>query len=538
MTKRNRNQIILVCPANQSKGEPPIIESDYSDYPSLGLLALGSSLLESARNRSVEIEVLYFDGALWGNEHIYDHIDKSHKNIFALGFSCFSLNFKSCLEIISYAKSKDPEILTICGNDHFSFFYDKIMQQHRDIIDFGFCGNDVVNSFTTFMLDRFLLEDKCLEKYPGLVYCSGEQVLRNEEEPEDYFNLPMINYQFIDSLIPGSQEYYFYKQGKRYEYMGKNNYKGTVIDIARGCIKYRVSESFSRISMSKCEFCSIYSGSHPIVSRSADDAWNIMEHAYNSGYDYFFLATDEVVLTFWPLIKKMVEQQPEWYKALKPSQRPRMWIFSRADGFDKNPEEKVDALLRQFYCDHINIGLDGFSEESLRIMNKGLKGSSNLLKSNFKTCELLYRNNASFSIGGVLNHIGITKEIMEKNFENICYFINRYASHIIEYSFDYVVPMPGNRCFEYLINPSFAIEEARRLGVEINERYLKHTRKKYENQLYYSEKEVIEDFIRACCPGVDIPYAHNYLKRIRDVMDKNKVQFDCDMLLKEGFLEE
>ena len=126
----------------------------------------------------------------------------------------------------------------------------------------------------------------------------------------------------------------------------------------------------------------------------------------------------------------MADRKPDWYKGLSHEEKPRLWMFSRADAFDKNADEKVNIILKELSCDHINIGLDGFSDESIRLMNKGIHPDSKQLKSNFNVCELLCKENANFSIGGVLNHIGITKEIMEKNYENIAFFINKYASNI------------------------------------------------------------------------------------------------------------
>jgi hypothetical protein len=102
-------------------------------------------------------------------------------------------------------------IVNVIGNDHFSSLYREVMTRQQGVFDYGFCGNDVVEGFTDFVLGILAGNLAPLSAYPGLVYrnpLSPGGVARCAENPTEFPRLPLPDYSLLDSLVPHADRYH------------------------------------------------------------------------------------------------------------------------------------------------------------------------------------------------------------------------------------------------------------------------------------------------------------------------------------------
>jgi hypothetical protein len=100
-----------------------------------------------------------------------------------------------------------------------------------------------------------------------------------------------------------------------------------------GCLKFKGRRNESGIPLNACDFCAIIPGGAALAAQSAQRAWATIRNAFEHGYNYLFVTADELPSTFWPLVRSMVAEMPEWYRQLDPAERPRMMCYARADAF-------------------------------------------------------------------------------------------------------------------------------------------------------------------------------------------------------------
>ena len=161
-------------------------------YPNLGLLTLMSALAQ----RILTHELGYLDGTVYGNGTIREFITENASSLKALCFSVLTANYGASIELARVAKTQNPNIITIFGNDHFSALAERIMR-YQPLVDFGFYGNDVVEGFTAFIVDFLAGQELSLETYPGLVYRTPGTIHRNTERPDEYSRLPLVDYSLM-----------------------------------------------------------------------------------------------------------------------------------------------------------------------------------------------------------------------------------------------------------------------------------------------------------------------------------------------------
>jgi hypothetical protein len=498
-------------------------------WPSLGLLTLGTSLNIKIQKENLPLEIGYFDGTIFKDAELMDYITINAQEIFMLAFGALTCNYGASLIIADHAKRCNPKIITVFGNDHFSVLYKQVMRNRPNLIDWGFKGNDVVEGFTEFVADYFKherIEDK--KKYPGLVYRDLQdpnKILFNAEDPSEYPRLPLIDYSIADSLFHHSTRY-TEVQHKAHSYLVDNNRRVNAIDFARGCIKFAGKRNESDIPLNACEFCAILPGSKEIVSQSASKAWEIIHNAFNQGYNYLFVAADELPNTFWPLLKNMAANRPKWYEDLPREQRPIMYGYARADAFRDNRQERIETLIDRLNFDQFFVGIEAFSDVSLRAFNKGMPGdakSYSLAEDNYLACAEIARQGGTLAAGIVLTHLGITRTIMEENFRAMEVALEKFAPIIRDVTFDILDPIPGSHAFEYLRVPGFARQRANELGLEVDDEYLATMYEKYRNSDVPDNDGILEDFHRGCCPALPMDQIVEYLQRTWKVLERCKL---------------
>ena len=523
-------RILLVNPANtvarHKTFEPNI-------YPNLGLLTLATSLQCALRRNNSAAKVLYYDGGLLGDEFIRGYIAQNAACLAVIGYSAYTPNYGACVELARHAKQCNAGTVNIIGNDHFSALYREIIERQQGVFDYGFYGNDVVEGFTAFVLG--LLNGNLAERtsYPGLVFRdsrSDSGVTRCAENPAEFARLPLPDYSLLDSLVPHSDGYHR-EQHAFYSYMREEGLRTTVIDIARGCVKFSGPRNQSGVPLNACDFCGIIPGSKALSAQSAQRAWEIIRNAFEQGHNYLFVTADELPSTFWPLLRDMADQMPDWYRGLKPADRPRMMGYARADAFRENFRERIDLLMNTLGFDHFFVGLDGFSSISLRAMNKGINRRANdtgdLLRHNLTACREIARRGGRLTSGAVITHIGITPAMLETNYQMMGRVIRQYSHLFMELDFELLSPIPGSLAFDYLRRPGMARARADALGLNVDDRRLEALHAKYQDQDDLDPQELISDFILGCCPDITVEMAYDYLRRIRQLVVDQGIAFDC-----------
>ena len=529
-------QILLVNPANtparHKTFEPNI-------YANLGLVTLGTSLRCGFLAGNVAARVLYYDGSLLGDEFIRGYIAQNADRLAVIGYSSYTPNYGACVSLARHAKSCNARIVNVIGNDHFSALYREIMRRQEGVFDYGFYGNDVVESFTRFVID--ILAGNLAEPrtYPGLVFrdpFSTGGVARSPENPAEFPRLPLPDYSLLDTLAPHTAAYHREQQAF-YTYMREEGLRTTVIDIARGCIKFSGKRNESGIPLNACDFCGIIPGSKAISGQNAQRAWEIIHNAFEQGYNYLFVTADELPSTFWPLLRDMAKQMPEWYLDLKPSERPRMMGYARADAFRENMRERIDLLMNVLGFDHFFVGLDGFSSVSLRAINKGINQRANdsgdLLRHNLIACEEIARRGGRLTSGAVITHLGITPQMMDDNFRMMERVIREYSHLFMELDFELLSPIPGSLAFDYLRRPGMARARADVLGLNVNDRYLETLHAKYQDKDELDPEVLISDFILGCCPDITVEIAYDYLCKVRALVEEVGVAYDCSSVARQ-----
>ncbi len=487
-------------------------------YPNLGLLTLMSALHEKSNS---SITLGYLDGTVYGNPKILDYILTNGDNISIICFSVLTSNYGVSLEIAKKAKEKFQEIIIIMGNDHFSALYKQTLTSNS-FVDYGFYGNDVVLSFTQFILD--IKENKITNynSYAGLVYREGNNIKKKSEDPSEYSMLPLVKYNLVDTIFP-HQEKYFAGQNNTYSFMRNRNLRSQVIDIGRGCVKFS-GRRYNDVPLNACDFCGIIPGIKAVTYPSHERAWEIIRNAFEQGFNYLYVTADELPLTMWNMLKLMAENLPGWYKNLDPKNKPKMFGYARAEAFITS-EDKVDILINKLGFDHFFIGFDGLSEISLKVMNKQpIKDRGhNLMDYNQYALKKLGQAGCLITAGLVVTHLGITEEILEENFIQLKKFVESYPSAFAALDFGPLCPIPGSQSFMYFTNPDFAQKKADEFGLNINIEYLYLLKDKYEEKDLLDMDELIDDFILGCCPDINKEIVNNHMNKISDLAKKHKI---------------
>jgi radical SAM superfamily enzyme YgiQ (UPF0313 family) len=522
-------QILLLNPASTPA---PHKTFEPNIYPNLGLLTLGTSLKTSLRRAGVAAEVLYYDGSLLGDDFIRRYIAENADRLAVIGYSSFTLNYGECVALARHAKQCNAGIVNVLGNDHFSALYREVMTRQGGVFDYGFHGNDVVEGFAAFVGDLLAGALTDLGRYPGLVFRDPQAsggVRRNAEDPAEFSRLPLTDYSLLDSLVAHA-EYYVREQHAFYPWARNEGLRTTVIELARGCLKFGGKRNESGIPLNACDFCAIIPGTSALSARSAERAWEIIRNAFEHGYNYLFVTADELPSTFWSLLRAMAAQMPDWYLRLTPPQRPRMMGYARADAFRENIQERIDLLMNTLGYEHFFVGLDGFSSHSLRALNKGINQRANddgdLLAHNLVACQEIARRGGRLSSGVVITHMGITPEVLESNFQTMSQVIREYRSVFMEIDFELLCPIPGSLAFDYLRRPGMARGRADALGVNVNQPYLEYLHEKYRERDDVDHQELASDFILACCPDITVELAQDYLRKIRQLAVDQQIAYD------------
>jgi hypothetical protein len=348
------------------------------------------------------------------------------------------------------------------------------------------------------------------------------KIKRNPENPCEYHRLPLVDYGLADISFPHNK-HYLEAQQRIYRFMREGHLRSTVVDIGRGCIKFTNNMNCS-VDSNACDFCGIVPGGKAIMPQTTERAWAILKNVYEQGFNYFYITADELPLTLWGLLRSMLVIQPDWYKKLSASERPKMFGYARAEGFNIHPE-RIDKLVGVLGFNHFMVGFDGLSRISLEVMNKGSFGNKkcDLFKQNVEALQKVVKSGCLITAGFVVTHLGITQEIMEENYRNLEEAISLYPTTFAELDFAPLCPIPGSKSFRYLKDPEFARRQAEKFGLSVNISYLQSMSSKYFDRDLLDMEDLAKDFILGCCPKISMDYLDEYLQRISLLANKYSI---------------
>jgi hypothetical protein len=497
-------------------------------FPNLGLLTLGTALRGELAARGLAYRVTYFDASVTGNDRLITYLETHALRLFAVCFSIYTANYVASTRIAERVKQVNPNVHALVGNDGFSAIW-QVALQRRSVYDYGFYGNDVVEGFSRLVADLAQRGVEDLRRYPGLVFrdpADRARIIRNPEDPDEFHRLPMVDY----SLTRGPLDHdalYLAEQRRSMPTLNARGAHGVTIEFARGCLKFAGKRNDYGVPLNACDFCAINPGSKAMIGADAVRAWAIIRNAVEQGYNYFFVTTDELPLTFWPLLSRMAERVPDWYRDLHRDDRPRFLCYARADAFKANKLHRIDLMMEHLNYDTFWIGLEAFTTISLRAMNKGISasrnGSQDMLEHNLSAVEQAAQRGARIGAGLIVTHLGITPDIMEANFRILDDCLQRHAGAFMEITVNLLYPNPGSLAFDYLRTPASARAAAARLGLEVDYDYLLSVQGKYTEEDMIDTDELLRDFMRGCCPAVTMDQALDYRRRVTELISGHGV---------------
>lgn len=503
INKAARNQVLIIIPPNSNTAiegrlltvTRPEEHSDWSDFLCLGALSLVSSL-----QRYTALSPIYIDGTIIDIGDIAEYITSHSREILAVCISALTANYEAGLILARHAKSVDSRIATIFGNDHFTALPEECMTR-ADCVDYGFVGNEVVLPFTNLLNDLYHDLDPNPTRYPSLATRSDDGVHISAHVPEPVYT--RYNYSLVDEAFAHSGIYrhqFSSRIAPRVkELIGKHVSAGVPVDIGRGCVKFARNDA--------CSFCSIQYGGLWRNSLTPDAAWEALQTAWDSGYDYLYLTADELPLTFGALLDAMRARTPHWWNALG-DDRPVLVGYARADGI---ADERRTQLLVDLGVRQVMIGMDAGSAAALAALNKPLGGGrANLIAG----AEALYQQNWQaisnardqgllIRAGFVLGHIGMTSSSLEEDVQRILALISAGKDIISAIDIEILSPQPGSLDFRYLTDPNTALAGAKRLGLRVADLpVLQEVANRWSGQDIVIPELAIRDYTQALMPDV------------------------------------
>ncbi len=518
-----RNLVVFLNPPNSETIfddlnnllKNPREQIEWANYPHLGILSLASSL------KDIEgIEPVYFDGVVCDISFIISFIKHNSSKILVLAVSVLTATYQTGLLLAEKTKEIDSKIVTIFGNDHFTAMPNVCLINRKDIIDYGFTGNEVVTGFKRLISDLFHNKKLTRETYPSIAFCYDNAIFRGKPSNEPIFT--DIDYSIVDKFYNHSEKYNlnFRKQlaNTIEKVLGRKVTNGITIEIGRGCIKFKNNDA--------CSFCSIQYGDQWRNSVGSHEvAWDVFRKAVFLGYDYLYITADEFPLTFRRLILDMVNNKPSWFRNLQEEKRPFITVYARSDGLT---DLEMVRRLHDLGVRIIRVGFDSFTPLSLAAMRKPinftktssrnvLSLSKKLLDANTVVFNNVWATGIKLQVGFVLGHIGLQKDHLENMYEKFCSFFEEGKHSILSSDIEILSPEPGSLDFQYVVDPDLAERTAERLGVIISDRALREIKaSKWRNKDIINRNEIMEDYIECLMPNLSLQFLVELRNKMRN----------------------
>lgn len=473
--------------------------TDWANVPSLGALTLASALADVPG-----ITPVYLDGTVVPWHELLAYIADNAAEILAVGVSVLTASYEAGLQLLEHVKQVAPRAWTILGNDHFTALAEPCLAHHRDCVDFGFVGNEVIGAFRALIADLNRGQLRHPTAYPGLAAWAEGHMVLSPQQPEPVFTGQ--RYDLIDAVFPHSEYYarnFRARVGPRMrELVGADVSRGVPVEFARGCIKFSRDDA--------CTFCSIqYGGMWRNALERPEHAWGTLRRATQAGYDYLSVTADELPLTFGGLLRQMLRTKPGWWAA--ESERPLLAGYARADGI---ASPRHAAMLGELNIRYIMVGLDAGTPLSLAALNKPLAPAADtdphgraerMFDNNLEALRAARNEGLFLKAGFVVGHLGLTPELLRLNTEAMCKLIDNGKGAIASVDIEVLSPEPGSRDYQYLTNPALATAAARRLGLCIADEDVRgKVAREHAFRDVIDREQAMRDYALALMPGLTL----------------------------------
>lgn len=342
-----------------------------------------------------------------------------------VGFSVMTYNYPASLTLARKIKHYNPEILTIFGGYHPSFFPEIVKE---DAIDFAIIGEGEA-TFREFL--QVLNSDRNFKRVKGLAFYDAEVSVNESRErikDLDFLPNPLRDYNILKECRIS---------GLNYPPLSKQNSVAQVLH-SRGCPH-------------NCTFCcSPFLYGRKVFFRSPEKVVEEMQEIkekYGTNYFYFadlsFNLNKQKVIALCNEIKKR-KLDVNWF------------CMCRVDNID----QELLKIMKEAGCSRIGFGIDALYEKTLNKVKPGQKISMDKIKT------ALELTNAIGIIARTFIIIGYPWEIKE-DLENTKEILKTLP--IDELRIGLLTPLPG----------SVIYEEFKKEGLILTDDFSKYTTEEY-----------------------------------------------------------
>lgn len=443
-----RNLVLLVNPPNDDQRTQTgrldgqyREHTDWANMPHAGLLSVCSFLASKTK-----FEPVYFDGTVLQLDVLFRFLKDNAPRLKAIGVSMLSANSQSAIDILRTSREIDPDILTLAGNDHASFFADSIIRSHRDSLDAIFIGDSTFTPLQSFLDSTSVQLDRI-----------SEPVIFQSSQISEF---PAYDFDIIDRHFHHNNAYqsnFVNGVGAAIHHrLGLRLRSAIPIHIAQGCLKF--------VAKDPCSFCSIFPGTTGRAHLTdVRDAWSRLFSAIERGFDYLYVTADELPQTFPHFLAKMHSDRPEWARKVFGEKRALLVGYARADGLANR--RSVD-ILKDIGFGLLMVGFDAFHPGALAALGKGMRLDQDRQivrqKMALRNCR-----DAGLHVkaGLVIGHFGASESDIRRQVMATVEIIREFPDVMFSVDVEILSPEPGSRDFLRLTDHTVAAKDAQLLGM-------------------------------------------------------------------------
>lgn len=161
----------------------------HAPFIPLGLLYLAAVLEEN----KVDVDIIDCQASHLSLEKVHWEIEKRKPDV--LGVTSTTLTYKSALKVVKLAKEVNPEVYTILGGPHATFWDENALRECKQLD----CVARGEGEGTIIELVQCLRDKGSLSKILGITYRKGEEIVRTPDRPliENLDELPFPAYHLM-----------------------------------------------------------------------------------------------------------------------------------------------------------------------------------------------------------------------------------------------------------------------------------------------------------------------------------------------------
>lgn len=379
-------------------------------FPPLNLIHLATYIQQNLKN---QVEIKIIDAEIETIESVKEQILSFDPNL--VGISVLTPTYEEGLNIAKFIKDKTNAKIVL-GNDHASFFAEKILEK-RDYIDF-IIKNDVGEFGFLDLIKNLIKKSNSFVNVPDLVFRCNGRIISNESIRHP---LPEVipNLDYIKDFYETYRDNYNLQFGKFH----KSKMHPLIINTIRGCSFFN----------NKCTYCGIYDLT--MRQTSPNFFWKTVRKLNEVYKTNFFFEICDSFSSFPIFIEKLLKAG-ERINTKKKGIEFEFYIKSRELLSNKN----LISYLKMLNTTRVNIGLDSGSNTVL--LNKINKRTT--VEQNTKAIEILTKNNIKIHASFVLGAYKETNRETYKTIDYIDHLLEKFPNTFSAIELSGLIPLPGS----------------------------------------------------------------------------------------------